>query len=74
MVPTRGGLRPPSPVVRIPESFLKEFRAEARIILRPIPGIFPVDIEMLKRLRPDILKDLGKDYEVLIVPKQQFMR
>ncbi len=55
--------------LRIPEKFLKEYAAEIRVILRPIPGIYPIDPGVLAKIRPETLNEVLQDYDLMLVPK-----
>ena len=64
-------IRNPSRVV-IPKRFLKIFLEEPRFVLDPAPGLWPVDIKILKeglleKLMTD--KEFAAKFEVMVVPK-----
>jgi hypothetical protein len=56
----------------IPKSFLDVFNKEPRIVLKPFPGLWPVDIGLLKnglleKLAAD--KEFNANFDIMIVPK-----
>jgi hypothetical protein len=56
----------------IPKSLLKAFGEEQRIVFKPIPGLWPVDIRLLnegilKNLMTD--KEFNERCEVVITPR-----
>ena len=53
---------------RIPPDLIKEFGAELRVVIRH-PWV--IGIPVIERLlKPEVLKAIGKDFEVVITPKQ----
>lgn len=59
--------------IRIPIKFLTALNEEeARIILRPYPGLMILDASMLARVK-ELINDaqFTKEFDVLIVPKMQ---
>jgi hypothetical protein len=58
--------------VTIPKAFLEAFTQEPRIVLPPFPGLWPVDMRLL---RSDFLEQMINDeefnarFQVMIVPK-----
>jgi hypothetical protein len=55
----------------IPKVLLEGFATQPRIIVKPIPGIWPVDVKFLKggfldKAAAD--KDFEKNWRVMIVP------
>ena len=56
----------------VPPSLLEVSKREPRFVLRPIPGLMPVDFALLT---PDFIEKLAGDkefnanFEILIVPK-----
>ncbi len=57
----------------IPKVLLESFAKEARIVLKPLPGLWPVDMKllrsgMLEKLAAD--KAFQRDFEILIVHKR----
>jgi hypothetical protein len=56
----------------IPKSFLEVFAQEPRFVLKPFPGLWPVDIRLL---RSGLLEKLVADeefnanFEIMIVPR-----
>jgi hypothetical protein len=56
----------------IPKSFLDVFTKEPRFVLKPYPGLWPVDINLLRTGLLDKLaadKEFTTNFEILIVPK-----
>ncbi len=56
----------------IPKAFLEAFVKEPRIILKPWPGLWPVDARLLKTgLLEKLLADqeFVANFDVMIVPK-----
>jgi hypothetical protein len=56
----------------IPKSFLEVFTQEPRLVLKPSPGIWPVDIKLLRsglleKLVAD--KEFNAHFEFIIVPR-----
>lgn len=56
----------------IPKSFLEVFAREPRIILKPIPGLWPVDISLLRsglleKLAAD--KEFNAGFEIMVVAR-----
>ncbi len=57
----------------IPKVFLDVFVKEPRIVLKPFPGLMPVDIKLLKsglleKLIDD--KEFNANFKIMIVPNQ----
>jgi hypothetical protein len=56
----------------IPKVFLDAFVKEPRFVLKPYPGFWPVDINLLKSGLMDKLladKEFAANFEVVIMPR-----
>jgi len=59
--------RPLALDIKIPVELLREFEKEVRIVIRH-PWVVGIPIPE-KLLKPDLLKKLGKDLDIIITPK-----
>lgn len=66
-----GSKRPMSEIsFSIPTGLLQEFGKETRIVLKPFPpGLVWLDIKMISKLRPELIEQIGKSYDVVLMPK-----
>jgi hypothetical protein len=56
----------------IPKSFLEVFAREPRIVIKPFPGLWPVDIKLLKSGLLEKLvidKEFNENFEIVIMPR-----
>ena len=60
--------KPLSLEFRIPEEFIREFGKELRIVIRH-PWVIGIPVPE-RLLKPEMLKALGKDFEVIVAPKK----
>jgi hypothetical protein len=54
---------------KIPVDLFKQFEAEARIVLGPIPGIYPIDPGVLIKMKPEVLQEVLKQHQLVLVPR-----
>jgi hypothetical protein len=58
--------------VTIPKVFLEAFNSEPRIVLKPFPGLWPIDPGLLKKGLLEKLmadKSFKQKFDIMIVPK-----
>ena len=56
----------------IPKSFLEVFTREPRFVIKPFPGLWPVDIKLLKSGLLEKLvidKEFNENFEIVIMPR-----
>ncbi len=55
----------------IPPVFLDIFKKEPRIVLKPWPGLWPVDLKVFPLLEKMIRdEEFNRNFEIVIMPRQ----
>jgi hypothetical protein len=58
--------------LRIPKKYLEKFNSEVRFRVEPIPGLWPVDMKMIREgLLNELMEDkeFNEQFEIAIIPK-----